>query len=63
MPAYTVPEEALRPFLVPRLELDTYDGLGFLAIEMVETRGLYRGCEADLRPEEQLISTSAVVSR
>ncbi|MGB6974095.1 MAG: DUF2071 domain-containing protein [Terracidiphilus sp.] len=38
--AYSVPQNILRPFLAPGLELDTYDGFGFLAIAMVETRDL-----------------------
>jgi hypothetical protein len=38
--AYAIPERVLRPFLAPGLELDTYDGFGFLAIAMVETRDL-----------------------
>jgi Uncharacterized conserved protein (COG2071) len=38
--AYAVPERALRPFLPPGLELDTYGGFGFLAIAMVESRDL-----------------------
>ncbi|MGA9670757.1 MAG: DUF2071 domain-containing protein [Terracidiphilus sp.] len=38
--AYAVPEDVLRPFLAPGLELDTYRGFGFLAIAMVETRTL-----------------------
>lgn len=38
--AYAIPEEVLRPFLVPGLQLDTYCGFGFLAIAMVETRKL-----------------------
>lgn len=38
--AYAIPEDTLRPFLAPTLELDTYRGIGFLAIAMVETRNL-----------------------
>lgn len=38
--AYAIPEDKLRPFLAPGLELDTYRGFGFLAIAMVETRNL-----------------------
>jgi Uncharacterized conserved protein (COG2071) len=38
--AYAVPEHVLQPFLVPGLELDTYGNRGFLAIAMVESRGL-----------------------
>lgn len=38
--AYAIPEERLKPFLAPGLQLDTYGGFGFLAIAMVETRDL-----------------------
>lgn len=38
--AYALPEDLLRPLLAPGLELDTYDGFGFLAIAMVQTREL-----------------------
>jgi hypothetical protein len=38
--AYAVPAPALAPLAGPGLELDTYDGWGFLAIAMVQTRGL-----------------------
>lgn len=38
--AYALPEDVLRPLLAPGLELDTYDGFGFLAIAMVQTREL-----------------------
>jgi len=43
--AYAVPQDALKPLFAPGLELDTYDGFGFLAIAMVETRDL---CPASL---------------
>src|SRR2546423_12916863 len=36
--AYAFPAEALAPLLPPGLELDTYEGLGLLAIAMVPTR-------------------------
>lgn len=38
--AYALPEEVLRPLLTPGLTLDTYNGFGFLAIAMVQTREL-----------------------
>lgn len=38
--AYALPEDALKPWLTPGLELDTYQGFGFLAIAMVQTREL-----------------------
>jgi Uncharacterized conserved protein (COG2071) len=38
--AYAVPQDVLKPFLAPGLELDTYGEFGFLAIAMVETRDL-----------------------
>jgi hypothetical protein len=38
--AYAVPEHVLRPLLTPGLKLYTYDGFGFLAIAMAETRDL-----------------------
>lgn len=38
--AYALPEEVLLPLLPPGLTLDTYEGRGFLAIAMVQTRGL-----------------------
>lgn len=38
--AYAVPQDVLKPLLAPGLELDTYNGFGFLAIAMVETRDL-----------------------
>lgn len=38
--AYAVPEQTLKPLLPPGLVLDTYEGFGFLAIAMVEARGL-----------------------
>lgn len=38
--AYALPEDALKPSLTPGLELDTYRGFGFLAVAMVQTRGL-----------------------
>ena len=38
--AYAFDQEFLTPLLPPGLELDTYDGLGFLAIAMVQTRRL-----------------------
>jgi len=37
---YAFPEEVLRPLLPPGLELDTFDGLGFVAIAMVQTEKL-----------------------
>jgi hypothetical protein len=37
---YAFPESVLRPLLPPGLELDTFKGLGFLAIAMVQTEGL-----------------------
>ena len=37
---YAFPEAVLQPFLPPGLTLDTWRGDGFLAIAMVETRGL-----------------------
>jgi hypothetical protein len=38
--AYAVPADVLRPLLAPGLQLDTYGDFGFLAIALVETRGL-----------------------
>src|SRR5690348_5575721 len=38
--AYAFPAEVLAPLLPPGLELDTYEGLGLLAIAMVQTRRL-----------------------
>jgi Uncharacterized conserved protein (COG2071) len=37
---YAYPAELLAPLLPPGLELDTFNGLGFLAIAMVQTRDL-----------------------
>jgi uncharacterized protein YqjF (DUF2071 family) len=37
---YALPERVLRPMLPPGLDLDTYDGWGFLAIALVQTEGL-----------------------
>jgi hypothetical protein len=37
---YAAPSALLAPLVGPGLELDTYDGWGFLAIAMVQTRGL-----------------------
>jgi len=37
---YAYPEEALKPFLTPGLELDTHDGFGFIAVALVQTRDL-----------------------
>ncbi|MEO6323362.1 MAG: DUF2071 domain-containing protein, partial [Thermoanaerobaculia bacterium] len=37
---YAYPAELLTPLLPPGLTLDTYEGLGFLAIAMVQTRAL-----------------------
>ncbi|MEA2710390.1 MAG: hypothetical protein QOF78_2991 [Phycisphaerales bacterium] len=37
---YALPEKILEPLLPPGLTLDTYDGYGFLAVAMVQTRGL-----------------------
>jgi uncharacterized protein YqjF (DUF2071 family) len=37
---YAFPEEVLKPLLPPGLLLDTYEGLGFVAIAMVQTEGL-----------------------
>lgn len=37
---YAYPEAVLAPLLPPGLTLDTYDGLGFLAIALVQTEGL-----------------------
>lgn len=40
---YALPADALRPLLPPGLELDTYGpegGLGFVAVALVQTRGL-----------------------
>src|SRR3954465_9058089 len=39
--AYAFPREVLQPLLPPGLELDTYEGFGFLAIAMVQTRQLH----------------------
>src|SRR5947209_3172873 len=39
--AYAFPRAVLEPLLPPGLTLDTYEGLGFLAIAMVQTRGLH----------------------
>ena len=38
--AYALPAGVLQPFLTPGLVLDTYKGLGFLAIALVHTREL-----------------------
>jgi uncharacterized protein YqjF (DUF2071 family) len=37
---YALPEAALQPLLPPGLMLDTYQDFGFLAIAMVQTRGM-----------------------
>jgi uncharacterized protein YqjF (DUF2071 family) len=37
---YALPESVLQPLLPPGLSLDTYDQYGFLAIAMVQTRGM-----------------------
>jgi hypothetical protein len=37
---YAFPESVLAPLLPPGLSLDTYDGLGFLAVALVQTQGL-----------------------
>jgi len=37
---YAFPEHLLQPLLPPGLSLDTYEGFGFLAIAMVQTREL-----------------------
>jgi hypothetical protein len=37
---YALPEDVLRPLVPRELALDTYDGLGFLAIALVQTEGL-----------------------
>ncbi len=37
---YAFPENILKPLLPPGLTLDTYKGLGFVAIASVQTRGL-----------------------
>ena len=37
---YAFPPEALAPLLPPGLVLDTHEGFGFLAIALVQTRGL-----------------------
>jgi Uncharacterized conserved protein (COG2071) len=37
---YAFPEEILRPLLPPGLTLDSYEGVGFLAIAMVQTERL-----------------------
>lgn len=37
---YAFPSDLLQPLLPPRLTLDTYAGLGFLAIALVQTRQL-----------------------
>lgn len=37
---YAFPAELLAPLLPPGLTLDTYDGYGFVAVAMVQTRGL-----------------------
>jgi hypothetical protein len=37
---YAFPEDLLRPLLPPGLELDTYDGFGFVAIAIVQTENL-----------------------
>src|SRR5215813_3719101 len=38
--AYAFPEELLRPLLPPGLELDAYEGFGFLAVALVQTESL-----------------------
>ncbi len=37
---YAFPQEELRPLLYPHLELDSFEGHGFLAVAMVETEKL-----------------------
>lgn len=37
---YAYPEESLTPFLTPGLQLDTYDGFGFIAVALVQTKAL-----------------------
>ena len=37
---YAFPEEFLRPMLPPGLSVDSYNGLGFVAIALVQTRAL-----------------------
>ena len=38
--SYALPAESLEPLLPPGLILDSFDGFGFLAVAMVQTRGL-----------------------
>ena len=38
--AYALPRETLQPLLAPGLELDVYDNCGFVAVALVQTRGL-----------------------
>lgn len=38
--SFAFPAEALRPMLPARLELDTYEGLGFITVALVWTRSL-----------------------
>ena len=38
--SFAYPEKTLQPMLPPGLELDTYDGLGFITIALVWTRNL-----------------------
>ena len=37
---YAFPQNLLRPLLPPGLELDTFDGLGFVAVAIVQTQNL-----------------------
>ena len=37
---YALPEAVLQPLLAPSLRLDAWDGFGFVAIALVQTRGL-----------------------
>lgn len=38
--AYALPREILQPLLAPGLELDVYENFGFVAVALVQTRGL-----------------------
>jgi hypothetical protein len=38
--SFAFPEQVLRPLVSPGLEMDTYDGLGFITVALVWTRRL-----------------------
>jgi hypothetical protein len=60
---FALPAEVLEPLLPPGLELDRYRDYGFIAIALVQTRGLHPTCVPESLGQDFILSGYRVFSR